>query len=298
VPSFDYTAVGHVTADVLADGSTQPGGGAFYSALQAARLGHRALIVTRGAKHEIEALLQPFSAELELEIQPAPHTTTLLTSAAGHARRQRVLAWAGSIDQARALDTAILHFAPVARETGPVWAGRADFIGLTPQGLIRSWSEPDREIGLTALDPAQLPERLDAAVISDSERDCCAALVAGGRAAPAPHRPTPRGADGGRPVVAITGGWRATLLWLPDGRRLRVDVSRVAGVVDDLGAGDVFAAAFFCALAHGSEPARAAELGHAAAAVRLSAAGPGAIGDRRAVEGRMRQAGARRGADG
>ena len=38
---FDYTTVGHVTADVLGDGSRRPGGSAFYSALQAARLGQR-----------------------------------------------------------------------------------------------------------------------------------------------------------------------------------------------------------------------------------------------------------------
>jgi len=36
---FDYTAVGHVTIDVMPDGSRRPGGGAFYAALQAARLG-------------------------------------------------------------------------------------------------------------------------------------------------------------------------------------------------------------------------------------------------------------------
>ena len=47
---FDYTTVGHVTIDVLDDGSRRAGGTAFYSALQAARLGRRALIVTRGRR--------------------------------------------------------------------------------------------------------------------------------------------------------------------------------------------------------------------------------------------------------
>src|SRR2546429_8874944 len=57
---FDYTTVGHVTIDVLADGSRRPGGTAFYSALQASRLGLRALILTRGAVPEIERLLEPY----------------------------------------------------------------------------------------------------------------------------------------------------------------------------------------------------------------------------------------------
>ena len=36
-----YVTVGHVTIDVLPDGERRPGGTAFYSALQAARLGLR-----------------------------------------------------------------------------------------------------------------------------------------------------------------------------------------------------------------------------------------------------------------
>ncbi|MCW3026423.1 MAG: hypothetical protein JWM29_1855, partial [Solirubrobacterales bacterium] len=63
---FDYTTLGHVTIDIFADGSRQPGGTAFYSALQAARLGRRARIVTRGRPSELKELLEPYLAELEL----------------------------------------------------------------------------------------------------------------------------------------------------------------------------------------------------------------------------------------
>ena len=116
--SFDYVTVGHVTVDVIAaDASRRPGGGAFYSALQAARLGLRALIVTQGSPAEIEALLAPYRDELELRILPAPATTTFATSWPGGQRSQRVLAWAGPIAGPIEVDTGILHFAPVARET-------------------------------------------------------------------------------------------------------------------------------------------------------------------------------------
>ncbi|MCW3069750.1 MAG: hypothetical protein JWL67_2375, partial [Solirubrobacterales bacterium] len=65
---FDYTTLGHVTVDVLEDGSRQPGGTAFYSALQAARLGRRTQILTRGRAEELEALLEPYRSELEVTV--------------------------------------------------------------------------------------------------------------------------------------------------------------------------------------------------------------------------------------
>ena len=49
---------------------------------------------------------------------------------------------------------------------------------------------------------------------------------------------------------------------------------------DDIGAGDVFAAAFFVALAEGRPPLQAAVAGNVAAAVRIAGIGPDAIGRR------------------
>ena len=48
------------------------------------------------------------------------------TASAGAARSQRMLAWAGEIAEESAVDTAILHLAPVARETpAPLARARA-----------------------------------------------------------------------------------------------------------------------------------------------------------------------------
>jgi sugar/nucleoside kinase (ribokinase family) len=282
VPRFDYVTVGHVTVDVLEDlrsrdprdpddeGLRQPGGGAFYSALQAARLGLRTLILTRGVPREIEELLEPYRTELRVRIEPAESTTTLLTHGRGGTRRQRLLAWAGPLAAPRELDTAILHLAPVARETPRTWTGAVDFVGLTPQGLVRAWNARG-EIARAALDAALLPARCDAAVLSANELASCDALL-----------PEARG-----PVVAVTSGARPTTVHVPGGVPLRVAPSRIAGPRDDLGAGDVFAAAFFVALHEGLTPAAAAAYANAAAAVRIADAGPGAIGDRRAVQARL-----------
>ena len=292
MPTYDYTTVGHVTADVLADGSRRPGGGAFYSALQAARLGQRALIITQGVPTEIEELLAPYRGELELEVFAARQTTTLQTFGHGAARTQRVLAWAGPIARAVTVDSAILHLAPVARETAGQWRGRADFIGVTPQGLVRTWAGPGAEIGQVPLEPQQLPARRDAIVISHAERDSCSWLIVArdqnGRHSAGSTRPGGGAASASGTLVAVTAGADATVLHIPEREVLELEVPRIEHLVDDLGAGDVFAAAFFTSLLEGRTPVEAAMVGNAAAAVRIGGAGPGAVGGRDAIQARLR----------
>ncbi len=273
--SADYTTVGHVTIDVMPDGSRRPGGSAFYGALQAARLGARALIVTRGVRAEIEELLAPYGDELELDVIDAEHTTTLATAGVGHARTQRMLGWAAAIGADVRLDTEIVHLAPIARETPARWHGDARFVGVTPQGLVRDWSARDGLIVACALDRSLLPRRCDAIVFSESERESCATLLA----APPAGQPAP--------IVAVTAGAAATELHLPDGELVRVAVPRVEPMRDDIGAGDVFAAAFFVALADGADRLAAASFANAAAAVRIAGSGPAAIGDRAAIDARV-----------
>jgi 1D-myo-inositol 3-kinase len=269
---MDYTTVGHVTVDVMADGTRRAGGSAFYAALQAARLGARTRIVTRGVRAEIEELLEPYAAELELEVIESGRTTTLQTWGEGPARAQRMLAWAGEIGADVRLDTAVAHLAPVARETPVRWRGRAQFVGATPQGLVRDWSRPDGRVLPRALDLALLPAHCDAIVVSRSERECCAALLDPSRA---------RG-----PLVAVTAAANPVELHLPGGEVAHVDVPAVEQLCDDIGAGDVFAAAFFVELAAGDTPTAAAAFANAAAAVRIGSGGAAAIGDRRRIEER------------
>jgi hypothetical protein len=288
-----------VTVDVIAtDSSRRPGGGAFYSALQAARLGLRTLILTQGSPPEIEALLEPYRDELGLCILPAPATTTFETSWPDGQRHQRVLAWAGPIAGPIEVDTRILHFAPVALETSAVWRGHAGFVGLTPQGLARMWDprpgethDADAREGAAeggevggelrsaslpsdrdSLD-ALLPHPCNAVVISEQERVACASLL--------------DAAAGIGAVIAITAGPGATSVQSPGGESTWVQAPAVAEPREDLGAGDVFAAAFFVALHEGLPPERAAAFGNAAAAIRIEGSGADAIGDRSAIEARL-----------
>jgi hypothetical protein len=213
---------------------------------------------------------------------PAPHTTTLSTRGSGVSRTQRVTAWAGPMVDRIELDTAILHLAPVALETPVAWAGRADFVGITPQGLVRRWEPGESgahpgEISAAELDPGLLPPYFNAAVISEQECPSCHALFAAARHCGA--------------CVAVTAGPRPATVHLPaaDGGQARqTSIPQIVAVRDDLGAGDVFAAAFFVALSERLAPLLAATFGNAAAAIRIAGIGPSAIGGRPEIEGLFR----------
>jgi hypothetical protein len=299
---FDYTTIGHVSVDVMPGGARRAGGSAFYSALQAARLGQRSLIITQGVKEDIEDLLAPYRSELELQIVPAIETTTLQSGADRGSHAQRLLAWAGRMREGIEVNSSIVHLAPIARETPRRWSGSADFIGLTPQGLVRAWAGARGEIRPVELLPALLPQRWDAAVISETERESCAGLIPAAAPRRTPGRgPAAAGGDAGpgiasdetasavanRGVVAVTAGAGPTSIHMQDGGVVRVRVPAVDDFHDDVGAGDVFAAAFFIALREGRTPRAAAAFANAAAAVRIAGAGSDSIGDRTAVEARL-----------
>jgi sugar/nucleoside kinase (ribokinase family) len=275
---YQYTAVGHLTIDAFPDGSKRPGGSAFYSALQAARLGLRALVLTRGVPAEVHALVEPYRDELDVHVLAAERTTALLTTGSGEDRRQQVLAWAGPIAEDLSLNTHILHLAPVARETPSRWQGHQDFLALTPQGLARAWDS--HEAHITHVAPARAAERIasrcQAVVVSHYERDICARLLAGARA--------------GGAVVAVTAGAQPTVLLAGEQHEQELEVPPLEDPIDDLGAGDVFAAAFFIALSEGQCPADATRFANAAAAVRMRGLGAGAIGTRAEVQARLRLA--------
>jgi sugar/nucleoside kinase (ribokinase family) len=272
VSDYDYIALGHVTVDVRAEtGARSPGGSVLYSGLQAARLGLRTLIVTAGNRDEIERLLEPYAGEVDLLIRSRPHTTTFVTSGVGQTRRQQLVAWAGELGDVETLDGEIVHVAPVARETGRVAPVPGTFVGVTPQGLVRSWDRAGAPSHV-ALDSRRLPVRYDAIVLDRLERAFAAAIVT-------------TDAQAGV-IVAVTAADDGVELELIDGT-VALPALAPPAVVEDLGAGDVFAAALFVALYGGQDPVQAAMFGQAAACLRLGGSGPPAVADRAAIEARL-----------
>ena len=185
----------------------------FYSALQAARLGQRTLIITQGVAREIDALLAPHRDELELTVLPAAATTTLRTAGSGVERSQQLLAWAGPIEQPLELDTSILHLAPVVRESPGSWRGQAAFVGLTAQGLARQWDRRHRPDHSRQPDAAAgaLAERCHALVVNEAERAFCAELIAAAGAAGALVAVT----DGDAPVTVLAPAAQAYVVPVP-----------------------------------------------------------------------------------
>ena len=191
-----------------------------------------------------------------------------------------MLAWAGPIAEDLTLDTSILHLAPVARETPGHWRGRAGFLGLTPQGLVRAVGQRRARRSIAASPPpgaAAVAGSCHAIVINEHERASCASLIARASAAGA--------------VVAVTAG--AAPITDP---RARPPGARAGGARRSPPAPSTISAPETCSpllsssrLSDGRAALDAARFANAAAAVRMQGAGAGAIGgladDRGAAEG-------------
>ncbi|WP_131790187.1 PfkB family carbohydrate kinase [Candidatus Protofrankia datiscae] len=268
----DYLAVGNPTLDVLPDSSSTIGGSMVYGVVQAARLGLCAAGVGCGHDAELAPVWTPFEAEAFLYIQPAPETTRFRNDNAGSLRTQWLEASAGVVSGLDRLpESRVLHLAPVAREIvldDVVRRSARGLVGLTPQGLIRSW-DASRLVRhhMLHIDGATA-KNIDAVVFADYEVAYLASVAEAVRRA------------GG--VVVITKGPRGAEVLLANGRQ---EFSAIAAdrLVDDTGAGDVFAAPLFIALDTGSTVSDAVRFAAAAATLSISGIGPGAIATRDAV---------------
>ncbi len=251
---------GNVTLD-RDGGALVPGGPAWYAARALAALGAEVrVLTTAGADFPRGAL-----AGLEAAILDTPRTTVFENAyAADGTRSQRVLSQAPALEAERipapwrAPD--VLLLAPVLGEidVGAFAAAvRARLVGLGVQGLVRAVSEGGSVRHRPwHPDPAAL-RAIGAAVVGEDDVRAEPDLVARLAAA--------------IPAVAFTRGARGCDV-VARGRTRRVGV-HPAREVDPTGAGDVFAAAFFLALASGDDPLDAARLGAAAASVVVEGRG-------------------------
>ncbi len=268
--AVDYLALGNPTVDARPDGTRQIGGSAVYGTLQAARLGLVAGAVGRGRADDIDVLWKPFAAEADLRLLPATETTMFRNENLAGRRAQWVRSTAGALADPGPLPRAkVVHLAPVVAEvdlvtvTERLGEAGADFVGLTPQGLVRHW-RPDGLVSLRPLviDPAGA-RGVDAVVFADYEAPFLEKLAALVRE------------SGG--VVVVTRADRGCEVRSRSGTQ-PFPAYPVDRVVDETGAGDVFSASFFTALEAGLPMREAVRLGSAAAAVKIQGIGPDAVG--------------------
>ncbi len=240
--SIDYLVIGHVTHDILSDGRRVLGGTVSYAALTAAALGRSVGIVTSASA---DADLAPLDTLATLVRCPSPSTTTFENVYVNGHREQYVYTPAAPLTPVAIPDpwlkTPIVHLGPIMRECDPAladyYAGKT-FLGLTPQGWMRSSDARGHVFPTPWVEAGHLLPLASAVVLSIED--------IGGDWDLAAHfaRQTR--------VLVVTCGWDGGTLFL-DGRPTAFPAVPVKQI-DPTGAGDIFATAFFIAMASGARP--------------------------------------------
>jgi sugar/nucleoside kinase (ribokinase family) len=242
--AIDYLIVGHVTTDLSPDGP-RLGGTAAYAGLTAFRLGLRVGLVTAC---DASLDLSPLEG-LAIHRKSASSTTTFENSSQNGIRHQVVRRVAPDLTLADVPEAwrgaPIVHLAPVAGEVDPsLSAAFPDaFIGVTPQGW---WRVLDDAGNVSGRETARALDDLvpaHAAVFSRQD------LTLGAGDLQVIQRAWP--------VVVVTDGPAGShVSW--DGEHQHIPAPTTP-LVDDTGAGDIFAAVFFAQLASGRAPDGAAQ---------------------------------------
>ncbi len=261
---IDYLVIGHLTQDMTPQGP-RTGGTAAYAALTAQALGLRVGVVTSWAA---DLSANPLRS-LPIASFPSEQTTTFENIVTPNGRVQYVHTVAPALDFYMVPEpwrsASIVHLGPVAQEVEPslVRSFASALIGVTPQGWLRAWDKSGRIHTTEWPEAAFVLERAGAAVISfediDGDESRIEELVASCR------------------ILALTEGQEgARLYWNGDVRRFRPPEVEL---VDDTGAGDIFAAAFFVRLYTTRDPWEAARFATQISAFSVTREGLNGIPD-------------------
>ena len=245
IEPIDYLVIGHITQDLTPNGPLL-GGTASYSSLTAKALGLRVGIVTA---YNTEKLGMPPELEgITLSVVPSEETTTFENIYTPGGRIQYLHHRAAELNASHIPETwrntPIVHMGPLDNEIDPglVRFFSESLVGLTPQGWLREWDDKGR-VRLGEWPEARyVLEKASAAVISiedvqgdESRIDEMLGSI--------------------RILVVTEGAAGCRVYWNGDLRRFRAPATQE---VDPVGAGDIFAAAFFYRLANTRDPWEAA----------------------------------------
>lgn len=243
--SIDYLTIGHLTKDVLEEG-TALGGTATYATLTADAYGLQAALVTAWDSPDLPEELCGIPAHIKLSASP----TTFRNFETAKGRKQYIHHTAQTLTAEdipeHFLGADILHLGPVAQEVDPAISLLFPdaFIGITPQGWMRKWNSSGLVSPCGWDPPEKLLSRADAVVFSvedvSGDEDIISDLS---------HQTE---------VLAVTEGYLgARIYWHGDVRAFRAPP---VTLVDATGAGDIFAAVFFIRLRETKDPWSSGEL--------------------------------------
>jgi sugar/nucleoside kinase (ribokinase family) len=265
----DYLVIGHLTEDITAAGP-RLGGTAAFAALTARAFGLRAGIITSVGESTSLQELQG----IPVLRAPAEHSTTFENMRTPSGRKQVIRQQAARITLESLPDAwrkaAIVHLGPVAQELEPGAAAGfpSSLLGITPQGWMRTWDKDGNVTACNWESAAAVLPNAGAVVVSredvHGDEDTIHTM-----------------AQQTRILVVTEGAAGSVLYWNGDSRRFRApSVSEV----DDVGAGDIFAAALFIRLSMTRDPWEAARFATLIAARSVTRAGFDGIPTRRDIE--------------
>jgi sugar/nucleoside kinase (ribokinase family) len=231
----DYLVIGHVCQDLTPIGP-RLGGTVTFGALTAHALGRRVGMVT-SAPDEMRPLLKPLKP-LALACIPSKLPTTFENTYTPAGRMQTLTGRAAplTIDHVPSSwrQAALVHLAPVADEVAPDLAKQfpGALVGITPQGWMRQWDASGRVSFRVWESAAEVLPHTQALVLSIEDLDGDETL--------AWQYATQTG------VMVVTRGAQGCTLFV-SGEPTHIPAPHV-DERDPTGAGDIFAAAFFCEL--------------------------------------------------
>lgn len=239
IEPIDYLVVGHVTQDLLQNG-TALGGTASYASLTARAFGLRVGIVTSCTP---DLALDELSG-IRIIRKPSQYNSTFENIKTPEGRVQIIHHQAEMLTPAdipeQWLNTPIVHLGPVDCELDPALADcfPNSLLGVTPQGWMRRWDENGRITYGPWLDYARILKKSSATVISvedvQKDEDIIQEMVLNSKV-----------------FVVTEGSSGSRLYWNND---LRYFHALEQEELDPTGAGDIFAASFFIRLAKTRDP--------------------------------------------
>jgi 1D-myo-inositol 3-kinase len=282
---IDYLVIGHISKDLLPDGDYRLGGTVLYAALTARNLGKQVGLLTRTGvgDAEFDRRLREALPGIEVIKQPGAATTTFENDYDGGHRQQYLHAWAWPLNlkllPASWRQAAIIHLAPVASEIAAPEAitllqeRAGGTCGITPQGWLREWRDDGGKVFFHRWAEASRVLPLANAIIF-SEEDVAAAPEVGDEFIQLTT------------TAAVTHGKGGAVVY-QHGSLVAEQPGFKANEVDPTGAGDVFAAAFLCALHDSGDVATAVRFACAAGAITVEQAGLASVPTRQQVLARL-----------
>ncbi len=241
--AIDYLVIGHISQDITPDG-IQIGGTATYSALTAKALGLRVGIVTSWAMDTPSPALAGFP----VVNFPTDVSTTFENIITPDGRIQYIYKIAPTLGYNIIPDpwrnTPIVHLGPIAQEVDPTLIRNfpSSLIGITPQGWLRSWDKLGRVSCSEWPEASFVLQGAGAVVLSLEDVDNQESRIE--EMAAFCH------------VLAVTEGSEGSrVYWNGDARRFSPPKVHE---VDSIGAGDIYATAFFIRLQMTRDPWEAA----------------------------------------